>query len=118
MTTITRNVLTAKSNRQETKVRKALWTKYLDYAESKSNEGILWYLKVIIAIPCVFMVLSIMAMSMITPNFIWFIGVSMALFFANVIAHIGGATSRVFIPLYHATVLLFVAIPFITYLIN
>lgn len=118
MTTITRSILIANKTKKETTTRESLWTKYIAYADSKSNEGVVSFLKVILIIPCVFMVLSIMAMAEITPNYIWFIGVSMVLFFVNVMAHIGNTKSRFYIPLYHATLLLFILIPTIAYFIN
>jgi len=118
MTTITRNILTVPKTKKTTNTRDSLWTRYIAYTDSKSNEGVVSFLKVILIIPCVFMVLSIMAMAEITPNYIWFVGVSMVLFFINVIAHIGETKSRFYIPLYHATLLLFILIPTIAYFVS
>lgn len=117
MATITGNILTASQTIKTTNTRESLWTKYIAYADSKSNEGIVSFLKVILIIPNVFMVLSTIAMAEITSNFEWFIGVTMVLFFANVIAHIGNTKSRFHIPLYHATLLLFILIPTIAYFV-
>lgn len=117
MTTITRGMLTAPITKKTIKTRESLWTKYIAYADSKSKEGVVSFLKVILIIPCVFMVLSIMAMAEITPNYIWFIAVSMVLFFVNVMAHIGNTKSTFHIPLYHASLLLFILIPIIAYFI-
>jgi len=116
MATITARTLKGITTTKNTVAKKSLWTKYLEYADSKANEGVLWYMKIILAIPCVFMVLSIFAMAMLTPNYVWFIGLSILLFYANVMAHIGGTKSRFYIPLYHATILTFILIPIITYL--
>ena len=118
MTTISANGIKEFKTTKKVVARKSLWTKYLEYADRKADEGILWYLNVIIAIPCIFMVLSIFAMASITPNYVWFVGVSVMLFFGNVMAHIGETKSRFFIPLYHATILLLILIPTITYFIT
>lgn len=118
MTTITTNGLREFQTAKKVRTKKSLWTTYLEYADSKANEGVLWYMKVILAIPCVFMVLSIFAMAMLTPNFVWFAGLSILLFYANVMAHIANAKSRFFIPLYHATILILILIPTITYFIK
>lgn len=118
MATISTNAIKEIKTTKKVVVKKSLWTKYLEYADSKANEGVLWYLKVILAIPCVFMVFSIFAMAMITPNYVWFVGVCIMLFYANVIAHIGEAKSRFFIPLYHATILVMILIPTITYFLS
>lgn len=116
MATITTNALKGFETTKKVVVRKSFWTKYLEYADSKADVGVLWYLKVILAIPCVFMVFSIFAMAMLTPNYVWFVGLTIMLFYANVMAHIANTKSRFFIPLYHATILILILTPAITYL--
>jgi len=64
------------------------------------------------------MVFSIIAMAEITPNYVWFVGVTIMLFYANVIAHIAQTKSRFYIPLYHATIATMILIPLITFLIK
>ena len=51
-------------------------------------------------IPSVVMIPAIFVMAMATPHYIWFVGLNVLLFFANVIAHIGGAKGSLFVPLY------------------
>ena len=118
MATITNNFLgrTETKTPNKTRTKNDLLERYLAYADSKEKEGVLTYLKVVILIPCVFMVFSIMAMATITPNYIWFVGLSILLFYANIMAHIAGAKARVFIPIYHATIAIMILIPFITFL--
>jgi len=95
-----------------------LWDRYIAYVVSKEKDKIFWYMKVIIAFPCVYMVGSILAMSYATTNFVWFIGLAMLLFFSNVIVHIAELKSRIFIPIYHLSILLLIIIPLITFLIK
>jgi len=120
MTATTNNVFrnTETKSVKKEPTKNILLEKYLAYADSKSKDGILYYLKVVIFIPCVFMVFSIMAMASITPNYVWFVGLTILLFYVNMIAHIAGVKSRVFVPIYHATIFIMMAIPAITYLIS
>ena len=97
--------------------KNALWEKYMAYAASKNSERIVWYMGVIIWMPCLFMVVSIIAMALLTPNYIWFVGLSMLLFFANVIVHIAEAESKIFVPLFHATLFVLTIVPIVTYFI-
>jgi len=94
-----------------------LGTIYNDIIHQADDESIVWYIKSVIVIPCVFMVLSILAMHYITDNFVWFVALSMFLFFANVLIHIVGLKAKYFVPLYYSTALVLFAIPLITYLI-
>ncbi len=96
----------------------SLIDRYIAMTKRAEDESIVWYLKTIIAIPCVFMVLSIFAMAMVTPNYIWFVAVAILLFYANVIVHIAGAKSTVFVPLYHTSIAIMAIIPAVTYLLS
>jgi len=118
MATITTNAVKEFKTTKKVVAKKSLWTKYLEYADSKANESVLWYMKVILAIPCIFMVFSIFAMAMLTPNYVWFVGLCIMLFYGNIMAHIANTKSRFFIPLYHATILIMILIPTITYFIK
>lgn len=120
MATITNNIFktpTAKTIKK-VPVKNALLKRYLAYADTKDKEGILPYMKVVILIPCVFMVFSIIAMAAITPNYVWFVGLTILLFYANIGAHIAGAKARVFIPIYHATITIMILVPLIAFLIS
>jgi len=99
-------------------IKPSFLDRYIALTERASKEAMVWYLKTIIAIPCVFMVLSIFAMAMITPNYIWFVALTILLFYANVIVHIAGAKSKVFVPLYHVSIAIMMIIPTITYFIS
>jgi len=120
MATITNNIFrkTKSQSVKKAHTKNVLLEKYLAYADSKEKEGVLSYMKVVILIPCVFMVFSIMAMAAITPNYVWFVGLSILLFYANIMAHIAGAKARIFIPIYHATIAIMILIPSITFLIS
>jgi len=108
-----------KKKAQIKSVRKpSLLNRYLAYAAGESKNYMLWYLKSILIYPTVIMTSTIFVMGMVTPNFVWFIGLSVLLFYVNVIAHIGGAKSNLYVPLYHATTAIMILIPLITYLIG
>jgi len=91
---------------------------YRDYAVSQSKLRMLWYLKVILIIPCVVMVPSIFVMSWATDHYVWFIGFTVVLFFTNLAAYISETKSTFFVPLYHATILTLILVPFITLFLN
>lgn len=97
---------------------KALYTQYLAYAKRQEKISMVWYMQVIMVIPCVIMVPTIILMSMATANYIWFVGLTILLFFANVIAFIAGTKSTTYVPLYHASILIMILIPIITNLLN
>ncbi len=118
MSTINNSILKQKRTFRKVSFNFPLLSKYMDYAKAQDKENIYWYMKVIMAIPCVFMVLSIFAMAVMTPNYVWFVGLSIILFYINVIAHIAGTKSSFYVPLYHITVSLFFLIPLITYIIS
>jgi len=99
------------------KNKPTIWKRYLAYAERQDEEKILWYMKVIMFIPCVVMVISIIAMAMVTSNYIWFVGLNMILFFTNVVVHISQIKSTTFVPLYHFTIALLTVVPIITYFV-
>ncbi|MGK0364825.1 MAG: hypothetical protein ACI85O_001885 [Saprospiraceae bacterium] len=99
-------------------VRPTILNRYIAMTERAGEESIIWYIKTIIAIPCVFMVLSIFAMAMVTPNYIWFVAITILLFYANVIVHMVGVKSTTFVPLYHATIAFMIVVPAITYLLS
>lgn len=121
MTVLTKNFIESRSVDRSIKKAKpkiSLWDRYMTYAKSKEEERIYWYMKVIIAIPCVVMVPAIFLMAMATPNYIWFVGLSIILFFGNVISFIAEVKSTTFVPLFHITAFILFLIPIITSLIN
>lgn len=118
MTTITANHLKNEKNIQREYTQPTFLTRYWAYAEKAQEENVFWFLKTIMVIPCVVMIPAIFAMAMITPHYVWFVGLTVLLFFANVIAHIGGAKGNLFVPLYHATIGILFLIPLVTYLIT
>ncbi len=95
-----------------------LWTKYMDYAENQERTRIFWYMKSIMVIPCAVMVPFIFLMAMATPNYVWFVGLCVLLFFANMVVHIAELPGRLFVPVYQVSIAVMVLIPMITYLIN
>jgi len=92
--------------------------KYRAYAAAQEKLGIYWYLKAVIVIPCCIMVPSIILMEMSTPNFVWFIGLSMILFFSNIMVHIAEFKSTVTVPVYHLSIAIMLIIPIISYFLN
>ncbi len=107
-----RNTDTSKST------RKGLLSRYMDFAIAQEKEKIYWYMKAIIIIPCVIMVPTIFLMRAATEDYVTFVGLAMALFFLNVMVHIAGAKSKIFVPVYHLSIALMILIPSISYLIT
>jgi len=121
MATITKDLINkaATKTTSATKKTKAnLWERYIAYAASKNDERVLWYMKAVMVIPCVIMVPTIIAMSMVTENYLWFIGLTIILFYSNITAHIGGAKNTLYIPMYHASIAIMVLLPIIVYLFS
>ncbi len=104
--------------RTEQSSRVNLRERYMAYAKRQEKMNIVWYLKVVIFIPCVIMVPSIFLMAMATDLYIWFVGLSILLFFTNVIAYIAETKSTFYVPLYHLTILIMILIPLILNLLN
>ena len=97
---------------------KLLLNKYIASTEANNSEKVYWYMKVIIVIPCAVMVPTILLMQFLASSFVWFIGLTMILFFANVMIHLTDLKSAVYIPLYHISIVVMFIIPLITYLIS
>jgi len=117
MNTVTvQQIQKTESNIKQNKL--TILDKYMKYVNEQQSLAIYHYLVVIIAIPCVYMTTSIIAMAAMVDWFVYFIAFAMILFFANMVVHIAEAKSKIFIPLFHLTTLLFIAIPVITYFLT
>jgi len=92
--------------------------KYLEFALQQKGQEVYWYLKAIIIIPCVIMVPMIILMQISTPDYIWFVGLSMILFFTNVIVHIAQLSSSIYVPVYHLSVLIMILIPVLNFFLQ
>jgi len=68
-------------------------SRYIAYAAGQEKHAFYWYLYSIMLFPCVVMIPTIFIYGQLTDHYVWFIGLSVLLFYANVIAHIGGAKS-------------------------
>lgn len=98
--------------------RISLIDRYIAYTAGEQKNSFYWYILSILVFPCVVMIPTIFVMEMVTTSYVWFISLSVLLFYSNMMAHIGGAKSTFFVPLYHVTVAIMMLIPFITYLIS
>ncbi len=94
----------------------SIWERYIAFTVEAEKKRVVWYLKILLIIPCGYMVLSIIAMASLTPNYLGFVGLCMLLFFANIMVHIAEVKGKVFVFLYYATILTMIAVPLITYL--
>ena len=99
-------------------VNVGLIDRYFSYVDNQDDQYIFWFMTAILAIPCVFMTLSIIVMYMYSTVLEYYIGFAMMLFFANVIVHLAGMKARVFLPVFHITGFLMILIPTMTYFIN
>ena len=118
MNSVILNQNTQAHSNKTTQIRTSIFEKYAKYVEEQEAMKVYQYLVVIIIIPCVYMTTSIIAMASMVDWFVYYIGFTMVLFFINIIVHIGEGKSKVFIPLFHITTLLFIAVPAITYFIT
>ena len=121
MTTITINkqqLQKSTVSNDNTPILRRLKTRYLSYVDKQNNDRIYWYMKAILSIPCVYMIASIMVMAELMDHYEYFVALTMAIFFTNVVVHILGKNSRTFVPIYHISALLFISIPLITYIIS
>jgi len=94
-----------------------LKAKYIAYCVAEQRMHIYWYLKAIIIITCVYMVPSIIVMALATDYYVYYIGLTIILFYSNMLAHISGLKSKHFVPIYHLTCLIMVLTPMITLLL-
>ena len=107
------------TNKKVVKTKKvSLLKRYIAYTAREQKNSFYWYILSILVFPCVVMVPTIFAMGMVTTSYVWFISLSVLLFYSNMIAHIGDAKSTFFVPLYHINVAIMMLIPFVTYLIG
>ncbi|MFK7980496.1 MAG: hypothetical protein AB8G86_10970 [Saprospiraceae bacterium] len=93
----------------------SLISRYIAYTEKQQAHSVYWYMLTIMIFTCGVMIPSIFVMGKITDNYVWFMSLSVLLFYANVMAHIGETKSTFFVPLYHLTTLFMIAVPVITY---
>jgi len=102
----------------ETTKRIPLLSKYIAYAAAQEKHSFYWYLYSIMLFPCVVMIPTIFVYGLLTDHYVWFIGLSVLLFYANVIAHIGETKSTFYVPLFHLTTFIMVIIPLVTLLMS
>ena len=76
---------------------------YLDFCDSQTTSNVLWFLLPLITLPAAIMPITILMLytsSWLLP----FIGISMLLFFTNILATIGGYSTRVTISIFALTI--------------
>lgn len=117
MATIARNISNKKISIKP-RIKLNLLERYMTFAERAEKMRIVWYFKTLLVLTCVIMIPAVMLMAAATPNYLWFVGMSILLFYANVLLHVSGAKSKFFVPFYHATIAFMVLIPLITYFIS
>jgi len=109
---------TRNSKSKSSKTSIGIIDQYKAYCLSQGSEKMSWYMKTIIVIPCVIMVPSIIGMTMVRGNSEYYIALCMLLFFSNMLIHIAQFSSKYYVPMYHLTISLMIAIPFISYLVS
>jgi len=117
MATITKNILNKKTATKP-RINFNLLSRYIAFAEREEKMRIVWYFKTLLILTCGIMIPTVIAMAAVTTNYLWFVGLSILLFYANMLLHVSGAKSRFFVPFYHTTIALMVLIPLVTYLIG
>lgn len=102
--------------RPEAKRGKTLPEQYDSFCRRQEKQAVLWYLIPLMSLPAAVMPASIIAMSYL-PGFIPFIGVSILLFFGNIILNIAGLKRKTIITFYFATALIHILVPLIVFVI-
>jgi hypothetical protein len=89
----------------------SLWTKYLNFADGQKENRLAWFLVSIILHATVLVPLTFMLVYSLGGYVIPCLAASMVIFFANIVANMGGASTRATIFLFgfslliHATIL-------------
>jgi len=83
---------------------------YAEYCDAHSNEKVYWFMKAILVIPCAMMVVSIISVSLVFDRIEYYIALAMLLFFSNIIVHIAECRSRIYIPVYHFSIIIMVLV--------
>lgn len=99
----------------EVRRKKSLLERYDFFCRQQEKQTVLWYLIPLMSLPAAVMPISIFAMSYFS-GFIAFIGISILLFFTNIILTIAEQSSKTKITFYLVTVFFHVAVPLIALL--
>ena len=97
--------------------KKSIKDKYLAYCDAQMKQRVVWYLIPLISLSTVVMPIGIFAMSYFSA-YIFFVGLSVLLFFANIIVNIAEQHTRITISVYILTILFHFILPLIAYLIS
>jgi len=100
---------------KEKKHKTGIASRYEVFCKGQEKQGMIWYLIPLITLPTVIMPISIIAMSFFS-GYIAFIGISILLFFANIVLSIAEQPTKTKITLYLITVLFHIAVPLISFL--
>jgi hypothetical protein len=104
--TINANVVWADST--DNQIKKTLWTKWLNYTDTQAPYRTLWFLfSLVLQGVCFLPVPAALMFYYNAPMVV--LGITMTLFFANVIAGMGGSGIRVMLTLFAASVLIHLA---------
>jgi hypothetical protein len=101
---------TLEIRRPEARRKKTLLEQYDIFCRRQEKQAVLWYMIPLMSLPAAVMPISIFAMSYL-PGFIPFIGVSILLFFGNIILNIADVKRKTIITFYFATVLIHILVP-------
>ncbi len=109
---ITSSILKNKKKKQGQK--QGFATKYDAFCKGQEGQSMLWYLVPLMSMPAAIMPISIFIMSYF-PGFIPFVGVSMLLFFSNIILTISEQSTKTRITFFLLTVAFHIAVPLLSF---
>lgn len=101
----------------ETKDRNSLLDRYLAFCEREEKERALWFIVPLMVLPAAVMPISIFLMSYF-DMFLAFVGVSILLFFTNIILGIAGQPARVTISFFLFTVAFSFIVPLLCFIVR
>lgn len=97
---------------------KSLRQRYLDFCDQEEKERTLWFILPLMTLPAVIMPITIFMMSAFSAVYVYFVGASMLLFFANLIMSIAGKPTRVLISFFIFTLLFHFLMPLACFLVS
>ncbi|MEJ6982168.1 hypothetical protein WG906_16985 [Pedobacter sp. P351] len=91
MTTLKTSAATFKNNQSIN--LSTFWTKYIAYADHQKTQHLLWWL-ISLLIHCLLVPLSFLMSNLLNGPTSMILGISMILFFINVVGNMSGASTR------------------------
>lgn len=77
---------------------------YKTFVATQESNRMVWFVYVILVLPCAIMVPAFCFLYLVGASNVWFAGFAVLLFFVNLILHVAETKSKIYVPVFHATV--------------